>query len=136
MERVAIHISSNEKGLENFRSERDLNPATNLVPRVSHLNAWGERGSLASGVKMRDPGNEVALQPIYNSTTNGKIKNECFSFSLVLSTVRSQIIHFHCLRFVCTNFFLLYFAVQKIQLFCWGSLGLFRAWSYFWFSSR
>ena len=42
---------------------------SNLVPRVSHLNAWGERGetlvgsghvsSLAPGVKMRDPGNEV-----------------------------------------------------------------------------
>ena len=35
----------------------------NLVPRVSHLNAWGERGetlsSLAPGVKMRDHGNEV-----------------------------------------------------------------------------
>ena len=27
----------------------------NLVPRVSHLTAWGERG----GGKMRDPGNEV-----------------------------------------------------------------------------
>ena len=32
--------------------------ASNLVPRVSHLNAWGERG----GLKMRDPGNEVELQ--------------------------------------------------------------------------
>ena len=32
-----------------------VNQNTNLVPRVSHLSAWG-----ALGGKMRDPGNEVA----------------------------------------------------------------------------
>ena len=32
--------------------KQEANKLGNLVPRVSHLNAWG--------VKMRDPGNEVA----------------------------------------------------------------------------
>ena len=31
--------------------------SANLVPRVSHLTTWGERGD-----KMRDPGNEVGSQ--------------------------------------------------------------------------
>ena len=34
----------------------------NLVPRISHLTAWGEQGEspcLTPGGKMRDPGKEV-----------------------------------------------------------------------------
>ena len=43
----------------------------NLVPRVSHLNAWG--------VKMRDPGNEVAFLACCR---NFAIYSECYQARL------------------------------------------------------
>ena len=42
--------------ISNEHSRQIIGCCSNLVPRVSHLLAWGERGC-----KMRDPGNEVAV---------------------------------------------------------------------------
>ena len=53
------NMNLSESSVEPFHKLRRtrLPHGVNLVPRVSHLIAWGERGD-----KMRDPGNEVGME--------------------------------------------------------------------------
>ena len=63
------------------RTSEQVRPFFNLVPRVSHLIAWGERGP---GDKMRDPGNEVddfyALPSNHLEWTHSQQKKKSYLF--------------------------------------------------------
>ena len=110
---------------------------SNLVPRVSHLTAWGERS--APGGKMRDAGNEVGVSVLAWSLKNsvmplGAVSNGLIQFEsahkiwplLKLLVIKRWELACSCLKNFCN--FACSYAWIFVKILCCVAKASFASW--------